>query len=732
MTADWTDDTAGIVPRFEAAFGRSGIHVHDPIEDASVLFLTNADVEPTPIDTDPFVYPVSSAVQIELTSLKTPHAKPILVRDADGDIVEEVTPQDDQQSFPEDTYLLEFSSFSIKLYGLVTSGFHIVPRTDEMQILFDPDTTFGLGARSRHMQPARTVTTTRSPEGIMEAVSLFGNAMKTWSPERTFGSLRGHPPLVEYGETSAFDNGLTPPDTGIEVHVPADYEWVYPATPLAYWMGATLTPGDPAIVANGDRYPLGQPAGYSAPSPRQAFEQHVRDLFQYSFLFEVAMRRTYGHTPPPRDRVEAAETGLDLDSLYEEPIGSRVQTYLDTVSFSTLEETLDRPEWQLTANMEPTAERGTVLPFLARDLAVVRAMPEPRLARLEAEGDSGASPFSAGPAGASVGETGDTMTRSSNDTGTAATARERVIRSLPESTSFSQAWVGAGFAEGAATVSKASYLQRLENLAEEKTRTSVDVIVNDASMTGEEKVLDAYGSRDQLEFDVTLHEQLSTAELASVLEHDTDFVHYVGHVTESGFECADGYLDVSSLGSVGVDMFVLNACASYEQGQQLVEKGAIAGVVTLKEVISSAATVIGHRFAQLLNYGFPIGAATDLIRETKLLAQQYSVVGDANATLAQPTGGTTSVEVFEMGEDGELQVSQTAYATWNLDVGALFFPGYGDRRVTIPSKFGPVAAPEEDVAESLERWTFPIVAGGKFFWSDELTLPGLRSVLESE
>lgn len=178
-------------------------------------------------------------------------------------------------------------------------------------------------------------------------------------------------------------------------------------------------------------------------------------------------------------------------------------------------------------------------------------------------------------------------------------------------------------------------------------------------------------------------------------------------------------------------MFVLNACASKQQGQQLVEKGAIAGVVTMKEVISSAATVIGKRFAELLNSGFPISAATNLIRETKLLAQQYSMVGDTNATLAQPTGGTTVVEKVERDESGRFVVESTVFASWNLDSGSILHPHYAEQPIPVPAQWGPVSVGDEELAEALDRWVFPIVAGGEFYWSDEVTVARLREELSS-
>lgn len=721
--------TDGVAPRIKSLFGKNGLQIYDPIEDGTAILETNTSVDPQPSSTERFVYPVGTAVSVEVTSLVTPRAKGIWVRDNNGDVVREVHPNDEAVTFDAATYFIEFSGFAMKVYARVEAGFTVIPREEELQVLLDPDTEVELGVRSLHKQPARTVSTTRSPQGMMQAISLFGNSMKTWGPERTFPTLRGHPPLVEFGEKTAFDKGHTPPDTGIEIRVPAEYEWVYPVAPLAHWLGATVKQGSEAVLETNDEiHSLGSEAGYTARSPRLAFELHVRDILQYTFMLETSMRQTYDEPPAVRGQVEEAEIGLELDSLYGQPIDERLQRELDALPFPRVEERLDRPDWQLTANVEPRAERGTVVPFLARDLAVVRAMPEPRIQQLEARGDSGASLFDHGGTGETAWDGGETMTRAPRDSVSGA-GNGRVIRSLPDSTSFSQAWAGPGFAEGAATVSSASYLRRLENLADEKQQISVDVIVNERDMAAEEAVLDVYGSREQPDFGVSYHEQLTQAELADVLASNTDFIHYVGHVTSEGFECRDGVLDGASLDSVGVDMFVLNACASYEQGQHLVDSSAIAGVVTLNDVISSAATNIGMRFAQLLNHGFPVGAATDLIRETKLLANQYSVVGDSTATLAQPSGATTVIEQLSLGPEDCFQVEKTTYASWTLDVGSVFIPHYDEKRVTVPKQWGPVTISEAELQKALDCRVFPIVAGDTLYWSDRTTVEELRAEL---
>jgi hypothetical protein len=722
----------GIEPHIESLLGADGIHIQDPIENATARLETDRPVDPQRADTDNFGYPVTTAVAFETTALRTPRPKGIWVRDTVGNVVSEITPKDDPETVPPNEYIIEFSSLGMKVLARVDTGFTVIPRDDAMELLFDPDSRIEVGVMSMHKQPAQTVTTTRTPEGVMEAMSVFGNGMKTWSPERTFPNRRGSPPLVEFGDESAFDTGHTPPDTGVEFRVPAEYEWVYPLAPLAHWLGATVQPGEAAVLETyGETYRLGSAAGYQARSPRIAFEHHVRDILHYTFLFETAMRRYLDEDPPTRGRVEAAGLGLDLDALYDRPLAERLARQLEALPLPDVEDVLERPDWQLTADVEPRADEATILPFLARDLAVVRAMPESRLNRLASPADGGTAPFE--DTGTDETSTGDgDVSALASQTPTAYSGTEQVVRSLPDSTSLSHAWAGQRVAQGAASLSTASYLRRLENLADDTVQISIDVVINDEEMAAEEDVLELYGSRPELMVGVTAHKQLTADELAEVLESDTDFIHYVGHVEEAGFRCQDGYLDVESVTSVGPDMFLLNACSSYEQGQLLVENGAIAGVVTLREVISKAATVIGKRYAELLNAGFPIGAATDLIRETKVFANQYTVVGDGNATLVQPDGATTAVEKLSLAADGGFRVEGTVYASWNMDVGAMLGLHYKRKRMVVPNRWGPLSVSEEELATAFDRWMFPIVAGGTFYWSDEVSVAELRAQLADE
>lgn len=731
-----------VVPEFEPLVGQTGIHIHDPVEDVQAILYTDQAVDPKSASTDGFVYPVDSATEVTVSKVRTSFLQSIWIRDLEGNPIIEFEPDDGSAEVPPGDHLLEFAGTGMKTYARVVDvGFRLEASSDSVEVDFDSATKMQLGGRSLHSQPARTLTTTEEPTDLMRAVSLFGNAMKTWSAERTFPSLRGHPPLVELASECRIPDELTPPKTNIKILTLPEYEWLYPVVPLAYWLGATVEPGQPALCVDGERYPLGEAAGYTAASKCEAYEQHVKNILQFTFMLDCAVRTEgfYNVELDSRHRVEAEGLPLDFERLYDASLAERVRTYFDLdYSFDDLAARIGRPGWRLTADVQPDSDRATTLPFLARDLSVVRC---PSPSELEQPGDDasdgmddvfarstslGNGSFTASGSGVATRSSLTPNSTSPSD------SRERII-GLPKADSMSQAWIGDGFAIGAAKTSTQSYLQRLEKHAEGKSRIDIDVIVNDDGMAEEASVSEIYGSRDHLAFDIDLHQNLSTDSLAEVFESETDFVHYVGHVDTEGFDCTDGYLSADQLGTVGADTFVLNACASYEQGQRLVDRGAIAGVVTLEDVINSLATKIGKTVARLLNYGFPIGSATSLVQETIFTGSNYVVVGDSNAALAQSYVAVPNVARIALRGDDRFDVTVETFASWNYDVGSMYSPYIEgcDCQYVVPGELDTWNVDASALDKFLDTATFPVVARGDLYWSDVISASSLREQLEA-
>ena len=708
----------GIRPRFEMLEGRSGLRVVDPIEDARFSLYTPESPGVEPADTEAFTFPVDAAVSVETASLRTPQLTDVWIRDAAGDLVAEAG-STSSSSLPPGRYELDLTNPLLKLYAVVDAPVSVSPGEGAVAVEFGGPTTVRIAARSFHDRPARTVTTTDDPRDLMEAVSCFGAAMATLSPERSFPNLRGHPPVLERGDELSIPEGLAPPDTGVRITLPAAREWVYPAATPAYYLGATVEPGSPAVHVDGERFPLGPAGGYDPPGTdeRAAVEEHLGELLQHAFLLDC-VTRTEGYFDvrlAARERVTGTGVELPWAELYDATPAERLRAYL-SVPFEDVADA--RPEWGLTADVAPDPDNATALPFLANDLATVRC-PDGPLSREPASKDAVDSFFRG------TGGTG------ALHRGGGGTDRESVVSVPPREGAVAQAWVGDGFPVDASKVTVASYLRQLQRSRAGRSRISVDVVVNEAAMDAERDVSGSYGARDLFEFDVAVHESLDRAELARVFESDTDFVHYVGHVERQGFRCADGYLGVGSIGTVGAGAFFLNGCSSYSQGQRLVENGAIAGVVTLEDVRNDSATAVGRLTARLVNHGFPLQRGVALVSEVSLAGHQYSVVGDGTADLVSNAAGSPNV-TYVRGYDGErFTVDIEVYPTRHHGIGSMFTPYIGDNSMHYLNS-GHVdrfAVEQGELTEFLSLGTFPLIAGDSLVWSDQVSEEELRSLV---
>jgi hypothetical protein len=229
---------------------------------------------------------------------------------------------------------------------------------------FEEPAEMVLGARSYHSQPAATITTTENPRDVMQAVSAMGSALKTTSPERSFPTLRGHPPAIELGDELRIPDGLDAPDTGIRIEVPPVREAVYVVAPLAYYLGAEVVPGDQPRLVTDDGF-----EHRLAPD----FEESVERVLKQTFFLDCIVW-TEGRYPVELHERTAIDNDLDLEpaALYHRSSAERLAAYL-SVRFETVQEHL--PTWKLTTHVAPEPENVEILPFLIDDLAIVR-MPE--------------------------------------------------------------------------------------------------------------------------------------------------------------------------------------------------------------------------------------------------------------------------------------------------------------------------------------------------------------------
>ena len=695
-------------PSFEPIENGTGIAVVDPIERHRYALTTPEPVASTAVDTDRFRFPVDAAVGIHTAAISLPSVVSVHVRDESGAIVAQAEHFAGEE-LPHGRYTIELSA-PIKLYCRVEGPLTVTADVEGMTIGFGDTTEVAVGARSHHERPAATVTTTTDPEDVMAAISTFGSALKTTSPERSYPTLRGHPPTVELGDELDLA-GLEPPDTDVVIEVPPKYRSIFVIAPLAYYLGARVRPGDEPLLRTGPgrEHSLDGPCG---------FERTVERALKRTFFLDC-LARTEGLYPVALHEREAVEVTLDLDlaALYERSLTDRLDAHLD-VPFAAVEEHL--PEWKLTSHVEPVPTSAETLPFLVDDLAVVRC------ASTESVTRSTELTFDGGVEAAGTGsEDGFTRSVSGSTRSTNSNAGPEADAEFvsPEATdSLEAAWVGEGLPLGASKVSVEAYRNRLDRTPAEGD-IDITVVCNDADMDEERDLIeDAYGDRDELPFDVSLHRDLTTAELEDLLSTRTDFLHYIGHVDENGFECADGELDASTLDSVGVDAFLLNACQSYRQGMALIEGGAIGGIATLTDVLNCEAVRMGRTLAGLLNAGFPLQSALDIARDESIMGDQYLVVGDGGLAITQPAGGHPNLLNIEQ-KSGLFRIRMEVYPTSMGGMGSLVIPyTEGGKYHLSPGRMPPFDLSSDELQEFLALENVPVKTSGRLSWATELAV----------
>jgi hypothetical protein len=694
-TAEYADGVGQHPVTFHRTLGGTGLAVVDLVERRSYTVETGTPAEPTAADADDLLFPVDAAAWVHTDALSFPGSPAVYVRDADGEMLADPSVGESRQ-FPAGEYYLEVCP-PVKLYVRLEGPLTVTAATDCKRVELDTPRRVVVGARSKHDSPAATVTTTTDPDDVMAAVSTFGSALQATSPERSFPTLRGHPPLVEVGDELSVPDEVAPPQTGVTVEVPRDLRYVYPVAPLAHYLGATVVPGEhPRLVTDaGVEHDL---------APDGAFEREVERVLTGTFLLDCVVR-TEGLYDIDLDERHVVEQAVDLDpaALYDQPLPERLESYL-SLPYEALAPAV--PDWKLTAYVEPTGSTVEALPFLVNDLAVVRVDPA-------AVGDDDVA--SSGPS------TQQTVVDELFPGGSGAVESATPDLPVDDTGEMEVAWVGDGAPRGASKVTAQAYRNRLDRSPLEGD-IGVTVVCNDPGMVDERDLVDGvYGGPDA-SIEVTRRERLSTSELAAVLAEDTAFLHYIGHVDDGGFRCTDGVLDARTLESVGVESFLLNACDSYHQGMALIEAGAVGGVVTLREVVDDSALQVGSTFARLLNNGYPLRPALEIARHASYVGDDYVVVGDGTVSVAKPPA--TGLDLYRLLLDRETpSLEFRSYGNVNGGMGTMTSPNVGntERYYLVPGALDEFTIDRvEDLISFLRLKDVPVLVGGTLHWSTEL------------
>jgi len=707
------DDLDATTPRIRPHPDRDGLQVLDPIQDAQFTLLTPDPVGVSPCDTDRFYFPVDAAVTVATDAIETPYFVDSWIRDGAGDTVAEVD-MDSSLSLPPGQYNVELPTSQVKIYLTFEGAVEVTASEEALRLSLAADEVH-VGARSFHEQPAATVTTTGDPPDVMRAVSTLGSALKTTTCERSFPTLRGHPPLIERDDELSIPDSISAPDTGITVEVPPLLEYVYPVAPLAYYLGATVRPGpEPRLVTDDWTYSLDGEADCPF-APGSGFEASVARVLKQSFLLDCVTRTEgYYEVDLAERSLVADRVDLDFAALYKRSTAEQVRAYMGVPADAL---TGGMPTWKLTADIRPKPDYVGTLPFLADELAVVRCPEAPGAGRTSDEvADRIQSIFRDG---AATTRGTAALTRSTrSETSSSATVENRVFRPA-EADSIEQTYVGEGVPVGASKMTVDAFRRRLSYEPSDDPQIRVAVVNNDERMADENVVSDIYGTRDWIEFDISFDEALTTDEMRTLLRSDVDFLHYIGHVDPEGIRCPDGYLDAQEVSDVGVSAFMLNACDSYDQGYALVDNGAMAGIATVTDVVNEAATSVGQTVARLLNQGFSLAATVEIIKDYEQIGHHYIVIGDSSASIVTNEAGTPQRAEIRALEDGQYDVTLYGYPRLDLTLGAMYRPhlkGYSRHHLNSGEMCSLILS-EREMLHFMSKQNIPVIRDSELFWS---------------
>lgn len=568
------------------------------------------------------------------------------------------------------------------------------PEYSEVVVRFPEPTAVSIGFKSRAEEPPTTITVPESPEGIAEAISVLPAAHTTVTPDRTFPTMRDHPPLIEFGETVDIPADVRDrrADTELTFELPRNLDYLFPAAPLSYYLGAE-------VALTSDARPRLTGGGVEYEFPEQpAFQQEVAGLLRRVFLLDSLARCAGPHGVDLAEFRHLDTLGLDAETLYERSIPERLNAYL-AAPFERVSD--DLPEWHLSISVEPIFEHVPSLSHHLHRLANIvlpKAEPLPKDERLSRSLD-------------------DFYRSAPDDIGEAVAVDLLKPELGPGRT---HGWLADGAPIDVYKALPEAYEHRFDYRDRASEPFSFVAVLNDTGMASEHtQAAEIYEERaEELDIDITIHEGLSRRELAEVFESRNDMVHYIGHCERGGLRCPDGHLPLSTLEESNTQVFFLNACGSYYEGLELVRKGSVAGAVTFNEVLDEQAARVGTTFARLLVNGFSIERALNLSRRRIMMGKDYTVVGDGTHVLTQATTLLPAAAELDRIDDGTFSI-RFEYSFPYIN-GGHFQIYVGDGNWRLFGNDPTVEVDDSKLRSLLDYADLPIIYDGDIYWPDEL------------
>lgn len=502
----------------------------------------------------------------------------------------------------------------IAIYLRVNGAIAIQTRPRPGHVFFQPNSKelITLGFRSESKPLIESISVPPTPNGLSLVLTEIAGMHDVETPDRSFPVNRPHPPRLIVNEACTSEEDTSLQDRQITFRLPDSFGFLFPAAPLAFYLGAKV------VVERGICPTLEtESIQHVFTSDQEDFPSKVAELLYRVFYMDCLLREAGPNAIGIREYELIDDTIIDPLCVYKSSMADRLPEYL-SYPFDEIEDFL--PDWPLSFYLKTSADNIPAIPHLLDCLSLIyppRSTPVSKAQLVE--------------------QSLEELYRASNNNSSGKPySAVNLVGQEPYAGSI-QGWMGDGIAVNAFNCSTEAFENERKYLPNSANQSSISVVVNEASMKAEPTIVfETYLDRAKdLSIDVEIIKNPSCCELAEIFEQSRDFVHFVGHCEHDGLVCHDGHLSTEMLSQCSVRTFFLNACNSIGVGNGLIQKGSVAGVVTLGSVLDEQAMRVGSIFAKLLMLGFTIERSLLYARKNAVLNQRYTVLGVGTHALVQ-------------------------------------------------------------------------------------------------
>lgn len=659
--------------RISGSFDNRGdtlVSISDGQSDANAEIYVDRPTDLQEVPTDSFRESLDKAVEFEAAEIRLRDRTLLFRHQEDGQVIPE-TPITGGDTLRERAYTIEPTTLPVKVYMQVKSRVSISEQGKFHVLDLHEPTQVQLGARSFHAEPTSKITVTDAVEDVYGLLSALGPPSNAPGCEHSYPTRRTHPPKVELGEEFSVPDDRGVSDSRIELHLPADSAKLYPAAPLAYYLGATVTEGEPRLVTDSLEYRLDQPRPY---------EVTVNRLLQHVLFLDclVSNRRLNRWTLDGHATV-AAELDADFDSLYEQSRAEQLESYL-SVPFNATAKYVT--PWHLAVDVAPTPKTVRELPFIAYDLALVR-----------------------------VRDTDSLPATCPNETSAANAAGATQYLSAD---ALGQACVGGGFKVNAEKLTASARLRTASSV------TKGDSLPRFAFAYEGPRDVDGaaerFTKRNWAESNVTLPQRVTPATFREWLGDSHEFVAYVGQVDEHGVKCEGAYLDSGTLASLNTSVLLLVGVDSFERVEPFVDAG-VESIVATGELPGSLGVDYSRMVGMFLLAGFPVRTAAALASRTIDGNVPFVIAGNGWTTTLNRNSGCPALLDVSRSADGKFEVTVQAFTGPGYEIGSVFAPEFGPETVysLIPGAVGTFVTSVENLGDELWKENVPLRFDGELY-----------------